>query len=126
MRWAAKIAADAVELRRVQVREGREIAPDHRLTQCFRHIAACILQQRHEIIGGRSDNRVLEIEKPAGAHRRAAGKQHQIVNVKVAQYEGRLKVLARIRQQSAPKRQILLAQCGRNRFAEDRRHVPID
>ncbi len=73
------------------------------------HVAPRVLQQRDQIVGRRADHRVLEIEQAAGLDAVAALEQHEIVDVIVAQHQGRRQRQG-VRQHRAPGGKIALAR----------------
>ncbi|MNC47266.1 hypothetical protein D3C75_963170 [compost metagenome] len=73
---------------RVQLRTLQQVMADQCLTQRLGHIAPGVFEQRHQVIGRRPGQGVLEIQQAAGGDTFAALQQHQVVDVKVAQHQG--------------------------------------
>ncbi len=71
----------------VEARPSSEVTFDQSLLQSRIDVAPGVLGQRDEIIGSRSDQRVLEIKQPAGGHALAPVDHHQIVDMIVTQYQ---------------------------------------
>ncbi len=91
---------------------------------CGRHVAARILDQRDEVIGGMAALGVLEIEQAAGAHARPRRQPQQIVLVVVAQQQragaGRQRGEAGV-----PRGAILLGLLRRRRTAARLGQIPF-
>src|SRR5262249_29810414 len=79
------------------------VAPQQRQLVLLRHVDAGILQQRGEVVGGRSYHRVLEIEYAEAGDTFALGQPQQVWRMKIRQYPRRGPVDGAL-QQVAPQR----------------------
>src|SRR6478752_8805463 len=81
------------ELRRIEARVGAaasaHVTAEQRDLGLFGHIYACVLQQRGEIVGGRSHHGVLEVEDAEACVLAALREPEQIRGMEIAQDPGR-------------------------------------
>ena len=103
---------------------GADVAPEQRHFQRLGNIDAGILQQRDDIVGGRSEQRVLEVEQADAGHSLPLRQPEQIRRMIVAQHPGPGRLDHALKRR-APQRQKFGFGGGRDRAAS-MRQVPID
>ena len=84
----AEDGVGGVEARRVEAGKGGAVTFPHGLGQVRTDVPARVLQQRHQVIGRRPGDRVLEIEQAAGGDTLARRQPHQVVHVVVPEHQG--------------------------------------
>jgi len=67
---------------------GGDVVVEQGVFEAFRHIQPGVLQQRHEVVGGGTAHRILEIDDPDVARRRTAVEDDQVGRMIIAQQPG--------------------------------------
>ena len=113
-----------LERRPIEAGDAFPVAGQHRRLEGAGNVAPGVLEQRHQIVGGRARDRVLKIQQATGGDALASPQPHQVVHVEIPQHQGP-RLSAGRRQNLAPGLDIGGTDGLRGCVAESGGHVPV-